>query len=308
MSTPPTNAEADAAVPVAGTPVRALTNAFLKDVISTLALKLNLSSVAAAVQTFLTTPSSANLRAAVTDETGTGSLVFGTGPTISALNNTGITTSDGANVTTPNAIVISSNTGVIDVTKGLNTASNGADTTLTMSGSPATAQTWTYVECTNSDGTNSRTWTIPSATPYGSSVAITSMILPPSTKAMLFYKWNGTAWNVMGNLVALSYVGIQYTFATGADQTDEVVLAMPFAGNFVSITTDCDSGTATYVVRNATTAVNATGSASVTSTKSTQALSGTVSFSAGDTVSIVRSANSSCVNGRFTLFVSKSAP
>jgi len=34
------------------------------------------------VATFLSTPSSANLRAALTDETGTGAAVFGTGPTI----------------------------------------------------------------------------------------------------------------------------------------------------------------------------------------------------------------------------------
>ena len=37
---------------------------------------------AAGILTFLTTPSSANLLAAMTDETGTGSLVFGTNPTI----------------------------------------------------------------------------------------------------------------------------------------------------------------------------------------------------------------------------------
>jgi hypothetical protein len=36
----------------------------------------------AAIQTFLNSPSSANLRAAVTDETGTGSLVFATTPTL----------------------------------------------------------------------------------------------------------------------------------------------------------------------------------------------------------------------------------
>lgn len=39
-----------------------------------------LRSAATGVQTFLTTPSSANLAAAVTDETGTGALVFGTNP------------------------------------------------------------------------------------------------------------------------------------------------------------------------------------------------------------------------------------
>lgn len=43
----------------------------------------------AGIKTFLTTPSSTNLAAAITDETGTGSLVFGTSPTIS----TGLTLS-----------------------------------------------------------------------------------------------------------------------------------------------------------------------------------------------------------------------
>lgn len=42
-------------------------------------------------ETFLATPSSANLRAAVTDETGSGALVFGTAPTISQPNLVGVT-------------------------------------------------------------------------------------------------------------------------------------------------------------------------------------------------------------------------
>lgn len=43
-----------------------------------------ISGLGAGVSTFLTTPSSANLRSAVTDETGTGALVFGTSPTIAS--------------------------------------------------------------------------------------------------------------------------------------------------------------------------------------------------------------------------------
>lgn len=43
-----------------------------------------LTSLGANVATWLGTPSSANLAAAVTDETGTGALVFGTGPTLGA--------------------------------------------------------------------------------------------------------------------------------------------------------------------------------------------------------------------------------
>ena len=45
--------------------------------------KLNVGS---GVSTFLTTPSSANLAAAVTDETGTGALVFGTSPSLTTPN------------------------------------------------------------------------------------------------------------------------------------------------------------------------------------------------------------------------------
>jgi hypothetical protein len=55
---------------------------------------------AAGFDTFTGTPSSANLRALVTDETGTGALVFGTGPTLVGFTNTGaITFSTGTTFT-----------------------------------------------------------------------------------------------------------------------------------------------------------------------------------------------------------------
>ena len=46
----------------------------------------DLSGLGTGVAAWLVTPSSANLRAALTDETGTGAAVFGTGPTITAAN------------------------------------------------------------------------------------------------------------------------------------------------------------------------------------------------------------------------------
>jgi uncharacterized cupin superfamily protein len=62
--------------PVLGTPTSAtLTNA------TGLPITTGVSGLAAGVATFLATPSSANLLAAVTDETGTGALVFATAPT-----------------------------------------------------------------------------------------------------------------------------------------------------------------------------------------------------------------------------------
>lgn len=47
-------------------------------------------TLATGMATFLATPSSANLAATITDETGTGALVFGTAPTITLANGTGL--------------------------------------------------------------------------------------------------------------------------------------------------------------------------------------------------------------------------
>jgi len=64
----------------------------------------NLSGLGSGVGTFLATPSSANLAAAVTDETGSGALVFGTSPSITTSLGTGSASFDlvNANATTVN--------------------------------------------------------------------------------------------------------------------------------------------------------------------------------------------------------------
>lgn len=81
--------------PVLGTPTSGtLTNC------TGLPISTGVSGLGANVATFLATPSSANLAAAVTDETGSGALVFANSPTIDALTVTSSLTSFGPIFTT----------------------------------------------------------------------------------------------------------------------------------------------------------------------------------------------------------------
>lgn len=63
-----------------------------------------LSGLGTGVATWLATPSSANLRAALTDETGSGALVFGTSPTIASPTVTGTVTTSGTRASAPDSI------------------------------------------------------------------------------------------------------------------------------------------------------------------------------------------------------------
>ena len=57
-----------------------------------IATKYDTASLGTNVATFLATPTSANLAAAVTNETGSGALVFGTSPTVATPTFTGAVT------------------------------------------------------------------------------------------------------------------------------------------------------------------------------------------------------------------------
>ena len=108
--------------PILGTPTSAtLTNA------TGLPISTGVSGLASGVATFLATSTSANLAAAVTDETGSGALVFATSPTL-------VTPALG----TPSSGVVTNLTGTASIningTVGATTANTGAFTTLSASG------------------------------------------------------------------------------------------------------------------------------------------------------------------------------
>lgn len=135
--------------------------------------------------------------ATVTAATGSGAPVRATSPTITTLTLSGITVSDGANVTTANAMGALA----IDVTKELNTKTVSADSTFTFSGTPATANTWFSVFVTNSDA-SSHTLTIPSSYSIASASTITTVTIPASGKIHLSWRYDGSGYTVYGDPVS----------------------------------------------------------------------------------------------------------
>jgi hypothetical protein len=110
--------------PALGTPASAtLTNA------TGLPISTGVSGLGTGVATFLATPTSANLAAAVTDETGSGPLVFGTNPSLSGA---GISNATLTNATVSQALNLSGT--LISSATGAVTLTNVVDTRITLVG------------------------------------------------------------------------------------------------------------------------------------------------------------------------------
>jgi hypothetical protein len=116
---------------------------------SGLPISTGVSGLGSNVATFLATPSSANLATAVTDETGSGSLVFGTSPTLTNPTITNYTeTSYTANSSTGITLALTNGTvQIITLT---------ANTTITM---PTAGAGKSFIMYLRQDGTGSRTVT-----------------------------------------------------------------------------------------------------------------------------------------------------
>ena len=169
--------------PALGTPSAAvLTNA------TGLPIATGVAGLGAGVATFLATPSSANLRGALTDETGTGAAVFNNAPTF-----TGIMTTDGANITTGAAMAALA----IDVAKGLNTKSIAVDSIFSFSAVPA-AETWFGMRVKNTD-TNPHILTFPSSFDVGAQTTKTTCPIAASGTLWIVWNYDGAVYNVFGS-------------------------------------------------------------------------------------------------------------
>lgn len=112
-------------------------------------------------------------------------------------SSTGPVTQAGPSILTSYTITITTNAGVIDVTKPMGIASNAANTSLSFSGTPAT-DTWFGFEANNTDGANPRTWTIPSCWSEAQQGSITTFILPPNGRATMWVFRNASSYAIFG--------------------------------------------------------------------------------------------------------------
>jgi hypothetical protein len=219
--------------PILGTPTSAtLTNA------TGLPISTGVSGLGTGIATFLATPSSANLISAVTDETGTGSLVFATSPTLvtPALG----TPASGVATNLTGLPLTTGVTGLLPVANGgtaTATPSIVAGTNITVTG------TWPNQTITASGGSGSVTSvSVVSANGFAGTVATATSTpaITVSTSITGVLKGNGSA-------ISAATAGTDYVTPTGTETLTNKTIA--YGSNTL---TDVVGVTATQTLTNKT--------------------------------------------------------
>lgn len=210
-----------------------------------LPISTGVSGLGANMATFLATPSSANLRATVTDETGSGSLVFATSPslttptlgvaTATSINKVAITApassatltiADGKTFTVNNTLTFSGTDSTTMTLPGGSTTLAGIDTTQTLTNKRITARIGTVADAATitptSDTADQYNVT---ALAQAATVASPSGTPTDGQKLVLRFKDNGTGraltWTT-GSSGAYRAVGITLPTTTTANKTTYV--------------------------------------------------------------------------------------
>lgn len=188
-----------------------------------------LTGLGSGVGTFLATPSSANLASAVTDETGSGVLVFGTTPTITtAVLNGTVTGTSQATANTASTLVMRDGSG--NFSAGTITAS------LTGTASTATAAVNTSVtDDTSTNATMYPTWVTTTSGTLPQKLSSTKLTFNPSTGNL-----NSTLYNSVAHPSSVTQYGLLYGSTTAA-------IASTGAGTTSQILQGNASGAPTWV-------------------------------------------------------------
>lgn len=274
--------------PALGTPASGvLTNA------TGLPISTGVSGLAANIATFLGTPSSVNLINAVTDETGTGSIVFSTSPTLvtPVLGAASATSVNKLTITAPaTSATLTLANGSTLVTSGAfsTTITATANTTVTL---PTTGTLATTEKLSQFSSTTSAelAGVISDETGTGNLVFSNSPTLVSPT---LGTPASGTLTNATGLPIATGVSGLGANVAT--------FLATPSSANLINVVTD-ESGTGTLIF-NTSPDINTSITTSSASFNLINATATTVNFAgAATTLSIGNASGNTSLNGNVTV-------
>lgn len=193
-----------------------------------------ITSLGTGVATFLGTPTSANLAAAVTDETGSGSLVFATLPTFGG---TGVKLSGSTSGTTTVVSGAAAGTSVLTLPVATDTLV-GKATTDTLTNKTLTSPTLTTpVLGTPSSGTLTSCTGLPLSTGVTGNLPVTNLNSGTSASATTFWRGDGT-WSTpagAGTVTSVSATVPSVFSISGSPITTSGTLAITYSGTALPV-------------------------------------------------------------------------